>query len=81
MLWVKDVSTALVVALIARLLLQPLGSLASITGGVRLIAFATAIAAYFLGRRSLAIRLACAEVAFRLSLGAARLTGKCCSAR
>jgi hypothetical protein len=31
---------------------------------VRLIAFATGIAAYFLSRRSLAIGLACAEVAF-----------------
>jgi hypothetical protein len=64
MLWVKDVSTALVAALIARLLLQPIGPLASIAGGVRLIAFATGIAAYFLSRRSLAIGLACAEVAF-----------------
>jgi branched-subunit amino acid transport protein AzlD len=64
MLWVKDISTALVAALIARLLLQPIGSLASISGGVRLIAFATGIAAYFLGRRSLAIGLAFAEAAF-----------------
>jgi Branched-chain amino acid transport protein (AzlD) len=64
MLWVKDVSTALVAALIARLLLQPLGSLAFITGGVRLIAFATGIAAYFLSHRSLAIGLACSEAAF-----------------
>lgn len=64
MLWVKDVSTALVAALIARLLLQPIGSLAFITGGVRLIAFATGIAAYFLSRRGLAIGLACAEAAF-----------------
>jgi hypothetical protein len=64
MLWVKDVSTALVAALIARLLLQPIGPLSSIAGSVRLIAFATGIAAYFLSRRSLAIGLACAEVAF-----------------
>ena len=64
MLWVKNVSTALVAALIARLLLQPIGSLASIAGGVRLIAFTTGIAAYFLSQRSLAIGLACAEVVF-----------------
>ena len=64
MLWVKDVSTALVAALIARLLLQPIGSLSSIAGSVRLIAFATGVAAYVFSRRSLAIGLACAEVAF-----------------
>ncbi len=63
-LWVKDISTALVAALIARLLLQPIGPLASISGGVRLIAFATGVAAYFLSRRRLAIGLACAEAAF-----------------
>jgi hypothetical protein len=64
MLWVRDISTALVAALIARLLLQPLGSLASITAGVRFVAFTTGIAAYLLSRRSLAIGLASAEIAF-----------------
>ena len=64
MIWVRDISTALVAALIARLLLQPVGSLASIAGGVRFIAFATGVAAYFLSRRSLPIGLAFGEAAF-----------------
>ncbi len=64
MLWVKDVSTALVAALIARLLLEPTGALTAIDGKVRLAAFGTGIAAYLLSRRNLAIGLACAEAAF-----------------
>lgn len=64
MVWVKDVSTALVAALIARLMLQPIGSLATIGGTVRLIAFITGVAAYLLSRRSLVVGLAAAEAAF-----------------
>ncbi len=64
MVWCKDVSTALVAALIARMLLHPTGELASVSGYVRLVAVAAGIAAYFLSRRSLPIGLACAGAAF-----------------
>jgi hypothetical protein len=64
MLWVKDVSTALVAALIARLLFLPTGELAAVAGTVRFLAFGVGIAAYFLSRRNLAIGLACAEAMF-----------------
>ena len=64
MMWVKDVSTALVAALIARLLLHPIGALATIGGAVRAIAFVTGVAAYLLSRKNLVIGLAAAEAAF-----------------
>lgn len=44
--WVKAVSTALVAALVARLLLFPAGALASIPLWLRLLAFAVAISVY-----------------------------------
>jgi hypothetical protein len=66
MLWVKDVSTALVAAIIARLLLEPTGALAGVGASVRLGAFAAGVAAYYLIRRNLLIGLACAEAAFFL---------------
>jgi Branched-chain amino acid transport protein (AzlD) len=64
MLWVKDVSTALVAALIARLLLEPTGALATIDSTVRFMAFGAGVAVYFLSRRHLAVALACAELMF-----------------
>ena len=67
MLWVKDVSTALVAALVARMLLLPTGELAAIGGAVRFLAFGAGLAAYVLSRRNLAIGLACAEAIFFLA--------------
>jgi len=64
MLWVKDVSTALVAGLVARMLLAPAGELAAIPTAVRFLAFGTGIAAYLLSGRRLAIGLACAEAMF-----------------
>ncbi len=64
MLWVRDVSTALVAALVARMLIVPAGELAAIGGAVRFLAFVTGIAAFYLSRRTLAIGLACAEAMF-----------------
>lgn len=63
-IWVKDVSTALLAALIAGLLLHPIGALATIGGAVRAIAFVTGAAAYLLSGRRLVIGLAAAEAAF-----------------
>jgi hypothetical protein len=64
MLWVKDLSTALVAGLVARMLLLPAGELAAIGITVRFLAFGTGIAAFLLGGRHLAIALACAEAMF-----------------
>ena len=67
MLWVRDVSTALVAGLVARMLLSPAGELAAVAAPVRFLAFATGIAAFFLTRRNLALALACAEAMFFLA--------------
>jgi hypothetical protein len=67
MTWVKDVSTALVAALIVRLLILPTGEFAAVKGAVRYTAFAAGIAAYILSRKSLAAGLVAAEVAFFLT--------------
>ncbi len=64
MLWVRDVSTALVAGLVARMLLVPAGELAAIGTIVRLLAFGTGVVAYMLSGRHLAIALACAEAMF-----------------
>ncbi len=64
MLWVRDVSTALVAGLIARMLLVPTGELASIGATVRFLAFGTGFVAYLLSGRHLAVGLACAEAMF-----------------
>ena len=45
--WVKAVSTSLVAALAARLLLFPAGALASIPLGLRIFAFALGLAVYY----------------------------------
>ncbi len=63
-LWVKDVSTALVAALVARMLIAPAGALAGIADPVRFVAFAIAILVYLVSKRRLALALACGEAAF-----------------
>ncbi|MFT4077974.1 AzlD domain-containing protein [Rhodomicrobium lacus] len=62
--WVKDVSTALVAALIARMLLSPTGALAGVGDAVRFIAFGAGLAAFGLSGRRLAVGLLAAEAAF-----------------
>lgn len=52
--WVRAVATALVSGLVMRLVLFPAGALAGLPIGLRLGAFATGIAVFYLGRRSLA---------------------------
>jgi hypothetical protein len=63
-LWVRDVSTALVAALVARMLIAPAGALAGIGGPVRFVAFASATLVYFASGRRLALALACGEAVF-----------------
>jgi hypothetical protein len=67
MVWVKDISTALVAALIARLLVFPTGELAAVPGLVRSLGFAAGAVVYFLSRKNLAIGLASAEAVFLIA--------------
>ena len=50
--WVKAVSTALVSAMVARLVLFPAGALASVPLAVRLAAFALGLAVFFAAGRT-----------------------------
>ena len=50
--WVKSVSTALVAAMVARLVLFPAGALASVPLWIRLTSFALALAVFFTGGRT-----------------------------
>ncbi len=52
--WVRSVATALVAGLVMRLVLFPAGALGTLPPGIRVGAFATGIAVFFLTRRSLA---------------------------
>ena len=55
LVWVRAVSTALVAGLVARMILLPAGALAGVPIAIRVAAFATGVAVYFLaGRRLLA---------------------------
>ena len=51
-LWVRGVATALVAAVVARIVLIPPGALAGVPLGVRLVALASGFAAFLLIRRS-----------------------------
>lgn len=53
--WVRSVATALVAALVTRLLLFPAGALANLSPGVRVGAFAAGLAVFFMTRRTLAM--------------------------
>ncbi len=67
MLWVRDVSTALIAALIARLLFEPAGALAGIPFAVRALAFVTGVIAFFASGKSLLLALALSEGVFFLT--------------
>jgi branched-subunit amino acid transport protein len=56
--WVKMVATALVAGLVAKLVLNPTGGFALAPLWLRLAAVAVGVAAYALGRRSLALGVA-----------------------
>lgn len=59
--WVRDISTALVAALVARMLLVPAGALADIPASMRFAAFGTGVIAFLLSGRSLAVALVAGE--------------------
>ncbi len=63
--WVRAVSTALVSAMVARLVLFPAGALASVPLGLRLAAFAFGLAVFFATGRTAWIGV-CAGAAFVL---------------
>ena len=57
--WVRAVATSLVAAMVARMLLYPAGTLASVPWQLRLGAFVAGVACYFAARRSLGAGVAC----------------------
>lgn len=59
--WVRAVSTALIAGLISRLILFPVGDLAIAGLGLRLIAVAAGLGAFFLMRRSLFLGIVAGE--------------------
>ncbi|HVI29317.1 AzlD domain-containing protein [Hansschlegelia sp.] len=66
--WVRMVATALVAGLVAKLVLSPSGGFALAPLWLRLGSAGVGIAAYTLGRRSLALGVAAAEVALVLGV-------------
>lgn len=60
--WVKMVATALVAGLVAKLILSPTGGFALAPAWLRLTAVACGIAAYAIGRRSLALGVLTGEL-------------------
>lgn len=59
--WIRAVATALVAGVIAKLVLEPTGSLAAVPVWLRLVAGLTGLAAYYLTRRNLGIGVAAGE--------------------
>ncbi|MBZ0217812.1 MAG: AzlD domain-containing protein [Fimbriimonadaceae bacterium] len=59
--WVKSVSTALVAALIARIVLFPVGALADVPLWVRVAALGIGIAVYLAAKRSIAFGILAGE--------------------
>lgn len=66
--WVRAVSTALIAGLISRLILFPVGDLASVGPGLRLMAVAAGLGAYFVFRRSLFLAIVAGEAALLAGL-------------
>ena len=58
----RAISTALVAALIARLVFFPPGSLAAVPLMLRVVAFAAGLTVYFVARRSIALGIIAGEV-------------------
>jgi branched-subunit amino acid transport protein len=60
--WVRAVATAVLAAVIAKLILYPPGSLAGVPTSVRLLAIAASLPAFFLARRSLLAGVVVGEI-------------------
>lgn len=64
--WVACVAYAVLAALIARMILLPVGSLAEVSVGRRLLAAAVALGAFYLARRHLPVGVAVGGVTLTL---------------
>ena len=62
LVWVRAVATAILAGVIAQILLQPPGALASIPAVVRLGAVAAGLVAFVAFRRSIFVGVACGEI-------------------
>jgi branched-subunit amino acid transport protein len=63
LIWVRAVATAILAGVIAQILVQPPGALASVTDWLRYGAVAAGFAAFMLTRRSIFAGVVCGEVA------------------
>jgi len=62
LVWVRAVATAILAGVIAQILLQPPGALASVPDWLRYGAVAAGLAAFILTRRSIFAGVACGEI-------------------
>jgi branched-subunit amino acid transport protein len=62
LVWVRAVATAVLAGVIAQILVQPPGALASVPGVVQYAALAAGCAAFFATRRSIFAGVVCGEI-------------------
>ena len=62
LVWVRAVATAILAGVIAQILLEPPGALASVPGWLRYLAVTTGFAAFVLTRRSILVGVLCGEL-------------------
>ena len=62
LVWVRAVATAILAGVIAQILLEPPGALASVSGWLRCLAVATGFAAFVVTRRSILVGVVCGEL-------------------
>ena len=62
LVWVRAVATAILAGVIAEILVQPPGALASVSGWLRYLSVALGFAAFWLSRRSTLAGVVCGEV-------------------
>jgi branched-subunit amino acid transport protein len=62
LVWVRAVATAILAGVIAEILVQPPGALASVPGWLRYLSVALGFAAFWLSRRSTLAGVVCGEI-------------------
>ena len=62
LVWVRAVATAILAGVIAQILLEPPGALASVPGWLRYLAVAIGFAAFVVTRRSILVGVICGEL-------------------
>jgi branched-subunit amino acid transport protein len=62
LVWVRAVATAILAGVIAQILLEPPGALASVPGWLRYAAVAAGFAAFVVTRRSILVGVLCGEL-------------------